>query len=298
MQPTQFSEIPNPSIFRKIAAAQWLPAKDPTVYGYLDVDATPALAHLEAVRARTGVKVTMTHLVARAIATAFARHPDFNAKIDFLGRIKRRHSVDLFIQVSTQNGEDLSGVRVDDADRKPLVALAREVSEKAAAIRENRDPVFERSRRLFGLLPAWLVKPVLGAVDFAVNELELHLPGQGMPRDAFGTAMVTNVGMFGIDTGFAPLVPIARCVVVVLVAEVRQRPWVVSDRVEPRPVLRLCASFDHRVLDGFQAGVLAREVEGLLSDPAQLGDEPAEPAPGAAKKVAGEPREPKVKSPV
>jgi pyruvate/2-oxoglutarate dehydrogenase complex dihydrolipoamide acyltransferase (E2) component len=47
---------------------------------------------------------------------------------------------------------------------------------------------------------------------------------------------------------------------------------VVDDRIEPRPVLRLCAAFDHRVIDGFSAGKLSSEVEHLLSNPSELLD--------------------------
>jgi len=59
-----------------------------------------------------------------------------------------------------------------------------------------------------------------------VNELDFDLPAQGMPRDPFGSAIVTNVGMFGIDTAFAPLLPMARCPMLILVPEVRRRPFV------------------------------------------------------------------------
>jgi pyruvate dehydrogenase E2 component (dihydrolipoamide acetyltransferase) len=91
-----------------------------------------------------------------------------------------------------------------------------------------------------------------------------------MPRDPFGSAMVTSVGMLGIDTGFAPFTPIARCPIIATVTRVRPRPWVVGERVEPRPVLRLCGTFDHRVIDGFHAGLVSGEIERLLGEPEQL----------------------------
>ncbi|MCI0490460.1 MAG: 2-oxo acid dehydrogenase subunit E2, partial [Blastocatellia bacterium] len=46
----------------------------------------------------------------------------------------------------------------------------------------------------------------------------------------------------------------ARCPILILVPEVRPRPWVSGDCLEVRPVLRLCASFDHRLVDGAAAG--------------------------------------------
>jgi pyruvate dehydrogenase E2 component (dihydrolipoamide acetyltransferase) len=105
------------------------------------------------------------------------------------------------------------------------------------------------------------------------------MPRLGMPRDPFGTAVITNVGMFGIDTAFAPFIPLGRCSMLLLVTELRDRPWAVDGRVEARPTLRLCASFDHRIIDGFQAGKLARAIVGYLEDPEA--ERPAAPARAA-----------------
>jgi pyruvate dehydrogenase E2 component (dihydrolipoamide acetyltransferase) len=88
-----------------------------------------------------------------------------------------------------------------------------------------------------------------------------------MPADPFGTAVVTNVGMFGIDTAFAPFIPIARCPMLMLITEVKQRPWVIDGELVVRPVVRLCATFDHRIIDGFQAGKLASEICAAVEHP-------------------------------
>ena len=82
--------------------------------------------------------------------------------------------------------------------------------------------------------------------------------------------MVTNVGMFGSDTAFAPFTPIARCPMIILVPQVRERPWVVDGQVVSRPVLRLCGTFDHRVIDGSHAGKLSAQINELLTHPEQL----------------------------
>ncbi len=91
-----------------------------------------------------------------------------------------------------------------------------------------------------------------------------------MPTDPFGSAIVTSVGMFGIDSAFAPFVPLARCPMLILVPEIRPRPWAVGDRVEVRPVLRLCATFDHRIIDGAAAGRFAARLSQYFADPSQL----------------------------
>jgi pyruvate dehydrogenase E2 component (dihydrolipoamide acetyltransferase) len=119
-------------------------------------------------------------------------------------------------------------------------------------------------------LPWWLARPTLAAADFLANELHVDLPARGLPNDPFGSAMITNVGMFGIDTAFAPFFPGARCPMIVLVTEVRQRPWVVDGDVVSRPILRLCATFDHRVIDGYHAGKLSKADSDHLEHPERL----------------------------
>jgi pyruvate dehydrogenase E2 component (dihydrolipoamide acetyltransferase) len=79
--------------------------------------------------------------------------------------------------------------------------------------------------------------------------------------------VVTNVGSFGIDTAFAPFVPMGRCPMLLLVPEVKDRPVVVDGEIVARPILRLCASFDHRIIDGAQAGKLAKVITELVAHP-------------------------------
>jgi pyruvate/2-oxoglutarate dehydrogenase complex dihydrolipoamide acyltransferase (E2) component len=80
------------------------------------------------------------------------------------------------------------------------------------------------------------------------------------------------VGMFGIDTAFAPMVPLARCPLLLLVPEVRERPWVENGKLVVRPVLRLCATFDHRIIDGHAAGKLAKAIRASLEAPVTLNE--------------------------
>jgi pyruvate dehydrogenase E2 component (dihydrolipoamide acetyltransferase) len=263
----RFSPVSNPSSFRKLAAAMWPAPHDPSIVGSMDIDATPSLALIEEIRQRAGVKITVTHLVARATALAIARHPELNVRVRFGARFEQRRTVDVFLSVATEGGRDLSGAKIERADEKDAIELARELGGRAKSIRAGADRGYQASRNAFRILPWWLLRSAARVTDVLTNELDVDLPSRGLPRDPFGSAIVTSVGMFGIDTAFAPLVPLARCAMLILVPEVRERAWVVDGRVVPRPVLRLCATFDHRVVDGFAAGSLARTLRGLLDDP-------------------------------
>ena len=69
-----FRPLERPSTFRKTAAAVWGPPNDPTIYGSMSVEMTAAQEFLARLRAATGEKLTVTHLVARALAVALGRH--------------------------------------------------------------------------------------------------------------------------------------------------------------------------------------------------------------------------------
>jgi hypothetical protein len=177
--------------------------------------------------------------------------------------------VDLFVSVASEGGRDLSGARIDGADGLDLEGLVDAVERGARGIRNDADEHYQKSRDLFRVLPWWLLRPVLLALDLFTNELHVDLSRYGAPRDPFGTAVISNVGPFGIDTAFAPFLPLARCPMLLLLSEVRPRPVVVDGEVVARPVLRLCATFDHRIVDGHAAGMLARHIRELVENPVE-----------------------------
>jgi pyruvate dehydrogenase E2 component (dihydrolipoamide acetyltransferase) len=266
---TTFRPVEDASSFRRMAAAMWRSPRDPSIYGSMELDATAALAFLDEQRA-AGLRVTITHLVARAVALALHDQPELNGKVRFWGKLEQRATVDVFVTVATEGNRDLSGARIERADEKPLAELAREIAERASRIRTGTDASYKKSRGALARVPWWLARPATWLSDVLVNELHVDLASQGMPRDPFGSAIVTSVGMFGIDAAFAPFVPLARCPMLILVPEIRPRPWAVGDAVEVRPVLRLCATFDHRIIDGAAAGRFAHRLHQLLTAPAQL----------------------------
>jgi len=263
-----FKPVEDASSFRRMAAAMWRAPSDPSIYGSMDVDATPALAFLRDHPSPT--KLTITHLVARAVALAMREQPELNAKVRFWGRLEQRDTIDVFVTVATEGNRDLSGARIDRADEKSLVELAAAIAERAGRIRKGQDASYKKSRSAFKQLPWWLARTATQLSDLLVNELHVDLGKHGMPADPFGSAIVTSVGMFGIDSAFAPFVPLARCPMLILVPEIRPRPWAVGDRVEVRPVLRLCATFDHRIIDGAAAGRFASRLTRLFTVPHEL----------------------------
>jgi pyruvate dehydrogenase E2 component (dihydrolipoamide acetyltransferase) len=255
------------SSWRKVAIGTWRSAGDPSVYGILDLEAGPALAFLEKLRRESGAHVTITHLVGKAVAETIRRHPAVNCILRF-GRLYPRRSIDIFYQVATDDaGEDLSGMTVRQADSKSLRAIGDEMAERVRKIKAREDRSFTRMKATFGLLPGFLASAILTLSGFVMYALNLWTPLFGSPRDPFGSAMITNVGSLGLETAFAPLVPYSRVPLLIAVGAVRDSAIVRDGQVVAAPVLRLCATFDHRLIDGVHAGHMSRTLKKIFADP-------------------------------
>lgn len=85
-----------------------------------------------------------------------------------------------------------------------------------------------------------------------------------------GTITVTNIGVFGMDTGTPILNPGE--VGIVALGTIKQKPWVVDGEVRSRFVTTLGASFDHRVVDGDVASRFLADVASIIEEPALLLD--------------------------
>ncbi|MHC5798079.1 dihydrolipoamide acetyltransferase family protein [Lacisediminihabitans sp. FW035] len=95
--------------------------------------------------------------------------------------------------------------------------------------------------------------------------------GKTSPADqAGGTITVTNIGVFGMDTGTPILNPGE--VAIVAMGTIKQKPWVVDGEVRPRFVTTLGASFDHRIVDGDVASRFLADVASVIEEPALLLD--------------------------
>jgi len=90
--------------------------------------------------------------------------------------------------------------------------------------------------------------------------------GRTAPADmSGGTFTITNVGVFGVDTG-TPILPPGEAAILAFGA-VRETPWVHKGKVKVRQVTTLGLSFDHRIIDGELGSKFLRDVGAFLSDP-------------------------------
>lgn len=93
--------------------------------------------------------------------------------------------------------------------------------------------------------------------------------GRTPPADmAGGTITITNIGVFGMDTGTPILNPGE--VAIVALGTIKQKPWVVDGEVRPRFVTTIGGSFDHRVVDGDVVSRFVADVASIIEEPALL----------------------------
>lgn len=83
-----------------------------------------------------------------------------------------------------------------------------------------------------------------------------------------GTISITNVGVFGVDTG-TPIINPGEAAILAMGA-VRRLPWEYEGEVALREVMTLSLSFDHRLVDGEQAAKFLVDIGRVLVDPATV----------------------------
>ena len=259
--------------WRRIASAMWRAPDDPQIFGALEIDAGPVLAFIARARA-AGHHVTPTHLVGRALAHVLQEVPELNVRIR-RGRVRPRRSIDIFFITAVARGHDLSGVAIASAEAKPAIAIARELAERSAAMKQGHDRDLAKTKRMLDRMPSFLLRGALNLTAFLTQELELDLPALSLRRAPFGSAMVTSVGMFGLPQGFAPLAWMYDVPVLILAGEITARPVVVDGRVQVRDILPITATIDHRYADGWHVSQAMKAFRAYLAAPDQF--EPALP---------------------
>lgn len=258
------------SSFRKIAIGTWSDAYDPSVYGTMELRMDEAVRYIEAFRARTGRKVTVSHLMARAAAEVLKRTPDANAVLRW-NRVYLRKRIGVFFQVvMTDQGADkvdLSGATLYDVEQKSLVEVYDEFDAKVQKVRARKDEALEKTRNTFLSIPYFLLNRVLKTISFFSFTLNLDLRRFGIPSDPFGSIMITNIGSLGLDVAFVPLVPYSKVPILLALGAVKESAVVDDGQIKVAKTMSVNATFDHRFIDGFHAASMSKILKEWMEHP-------------------------------
>lgn len=254
------------SLRRKIAIASWDAPREGNIYGKLVLDVEPALAYIEKLRAETGEHITLTHLVTRAIALVLHEPIGLNGFIR-LGRFREHTSVDLSVVVAIRGGENLSAVKLTEVDEMSVTQIAAELNQRVTEVRAGKDSTLKQNMSAARLTPWFLLKPLLKIVGWLSTSLGLSVPALGVSPFPFGAAVITNVGVFGVDEAYVPPTPFAGVPLYLLVGQVRHAPFVRGGEIQVRREITLTATLDHRFVDGAQAAMLGNKLREVFANP-------------------------------
>ncbi|MFP2931499.1 2-oxo acid dehydrogenase subunit E2 [Pyxidicoccus sp. 3LG] len=260
---------PPPGAFRKLALGTWRSPRDPSAYAALEVRMERALAYLDAYRARTGRRLTVTHLVAKAAAEALRRYPENNVLLRW-NRPSFRKDVGVCVLV-VQPGEtghaDLTTATLHRADEMSLGAFVETMEARISDVRARRDAVIERGKRRSYRIPGLLMGLALRLLSFVWFTLNLDLRWVGMPKDPFGSVAVTSLGSLGLERGYVALVPYTRVPLLLAPGAVRKVPVVEGGVLVPGRKMALTCTWDARVIDVDGAARVLRHIGAALEDP-------------------------------
>jgi 2-oxoisovalerate dehydrogenase E2 component (dihydrolipoyl transacylase) len=200
----------------------------PHVTEFLTVDVTPMMELRDRLRRRpqfADIKLTPLAFAARAVCLAVRRTPELNAVLD-------EAAGEIVIKQYVHLGIAAATPRglvvpvIRDADGLDLAGVAHALTELAATARAGKTSLAEMTG---------------------------------------GTFSITNIGVFGVDTG-TPIINPGESAILAL-GSIKDAPWVVDGELAVRKVCQLALSFDHRVVDGQQGSQFLSDVGALLADP-------------------------------
>jgi pyruvate dehydrogenase E2 component (dihydrolipoamide acetyltransferase) len=206
----------------------------PHVTEWVTVDVTATTQFVERLRARrefADVKVSPLLVLAFACLRAIRRTPVINSQWDEAAQ-EIVFKRAVNLGIAAATPRGLVVPNIKDADTLSMLELAGALGDLTAVAREGRTQPADMSG---------------------------------------GTFTITNVGVFGVDSG-TPIINPGESAILAFGATTR-RPWVVTDgsggeSLEIRDVCTLALSFDHRHVDGASGSRFLADVAAIMEDPA------------------------------
>ncbi|MFD7981438.1 dihydrolipoamide acetyltransferase family protein [Streptomyces sp. NPDC059071] len=203
----------------------------PHVTEFITFDITRTMKLVEELKSdkdMAGLRVNPLLLIAKAVLVAMKRNPDVNAAWD---EAAQEIVLKHYVNlgIAAATPRGLIVPNIKDAHAQTLPELSKSLSELVSTAREGKTT------------PAAM---------------------QG------GTFTITNVGVFGVDTGTPIINPGESAILAV--GAIRFQPWVHKGKVKPRQVTTLALSFDHRLIDGELGSKFLADVAAILEQPKRL----------------------------
>ncbi|MFJ9087141.1 dihydrolipoamide acetyltransferase family protein [Streptomyces sp. NPDC102384] len=203
----------------------------PHVTEFVTIDVTRTMKLVEELKGdkdMAGLRVNPLLLISKALLVAIKRNPEVNAAWDEANQEIVQKHY-VNLGIAAATPRGLIVPNIKDAQAKTLPELASALGDLVSTAREGKTS------------PAAM---------------------QG------GTVTITNVGVFGVDTGTPILNPGESAILAV--GAIKLQPWVHKGKVKPRQVTTLALSFDHRLVDGELGSKVLADVAAILERPKRL----------------------------
>lgn len=203
----------------------------PHVTEFITLDVTRTMKLVQELKADpdlAGLRVNPLLLIAKAVLVAIRRNPDVNASWD---EAAQEIVLKHYVNlgIAAATPRGLIVPNIKDAEAKTLGELSESLSSLVATARD----------------------------------------GKTSPADMQqGTFTITNVGVFGVDTGTPIINPGESAILAV--GAIKLQPWVHKGKVKPRQVTTLALSFDHRLIDGELGSRFLADIAAVLEHPRRL----------------------------
>ncbi|MEU7552529.1 dihydrolipoamide acetyltransferase family protein [Streptomyces sp. NPDC044571] len=203
----------------------------PHVTEFITLDVTRTMKLVQELKADpdlAGLRINPLLLIAKAVLVAIRRNPDVNASWD---EAAQEIVLKHYVNlgIAAATPRGLIVPNIKDAHAKTLPELSEALSDLVATARD----------------------------------------GKTSPADMQnGTITITNVGVFGVDTGTPILNPGESAILAV--GAIKLQPWVHKGKVKPRQVTTLALSFDHRLIDGELGSRFLADIAAVLEHPRRL----------------------------
>ncbi|XBH21388.1 dihydrolipoamide acetyltransferase family protein [Jonesiaceae bacterium BS-20] len=223
------TRVPVKSVRRRTAeamVASAFTAPHVTVFQTVDVTKTMRLVKmLREDREFADVRVTPLLITAKALLLAINRHPEIAASWDDEAQ-EIVYKHYVNLGIAAATSRGLVVPNIKNAHRLGLKGLAEGIAELTSKARASKTSLADMTD---------------------------------------GTVTITNVGVFGIDTGTPILNPGESAILAF--GAIREQPWVHKGKIKKRMVTQLALSFDHRLVDGELGARVLADVAAVLEEP-------------------------------
>ena len=235
-KPVENSNIIPMSAMRKVIAKRmsesYFLAPTYTVNYEIDMTELKALRAklIEPIKEKTGLKLTYTDLISMAVIKTLQ---------------KPEHK---FVNASLT--PDVKNIELHD-----YVNLSMAVGYDEGLL----TPVLKNADKMS------LTEIVVGLKDLAKRALEMKLKPDEMSGSTF---TISNIGMYGVDS-FNPIINQPNSAILGVCATV-DKPVVRDGQIVIRPMMNLCLTIDHRLVDGLAGAKFMQDLKKLLENPIMM----------------------------